>query len=148
MQPPTDKLEQPEPPDEDRGYDLVLYGHEQILRASDNGVLVAFAALAFQQIRGSESETHHNIGFGILIFSVVLCGVIHFAVGNVHIGRGRRIIRKENESRRQHLVRGFYTMLAWTAGLAQLLFIVVGLILVFAAEPPPLVQRYLIDPFL
>jgi hypothetical protein len=42
----------PESQHDSWGYDLFLYGNEQILRGSDNGTLVAFAAIAFQQIRG------------------------------------------------------------------------------------------------
>jgi hypothetical protein len=87
------------------GYELLLYGHEQVLRGSDNGVLVAFAALAFQQIRGGDSQPHYNIGFGFLILSVLLCGVVHFAMGNVHIGRGRRLIHGHHEKVRHRLTR-------------------------------------------
>ena len=90
---PSPIEEAPPQPDE-WGYDLLMYGHEQILRGSDNGVLVAFAALAFQQIRGGEPQPHYNVGFALLLFSVLMCAVIHFAMGNVYVGRARRMLRR------------------------------------------------------
>jgi hypothetical protein len=130
------------------GLELLLYGNEQILRASDNGVLVAFAALAFQQIRGGSNLPHFNVGFGILIISVLMCGVVHFAMGSFYIGRGRRLIRGDQEKLRHRLSRGFYASLAWSAGLVQLLCIVVGLILVLNAEPPEFLSRYVLKYFI
>src|SRR5262245_46466172 len=130
------------------GYDLLLYGNEQVTRGSDNGVLVAFAALAFQQIRGGTSLPHFNVGFGLLVFSVFMCGVVHFAMGSVYIGRGRRLIRGQRDRLRDRLSRGAYTTLAWSAGLIQLMCIVIGLILVAYNEPPAWlsdVLRYLPD---
>jgi len=96
------------------GYDLLLYGTEQVMRGSDNGVLVAFAALAFQQIRGGEPRPHYNVAFGFLIFSVLMCGVVHFAMGTVYVGRGRHLIRGQRERLRQRLSRGVYSTLAWS----------------------------------
>src|SRR5262245_2856468 len=133
---------------EDMGYELLLYGHEQVLRGSDNGVLVAFAALAFQQIRGGESEPHYNIGFGFLIFSVLLCGVVHFAMGNVYIGRGRRMIHRQHEKVRHRLTRGVYTLIAWLAGAVQFLCIVLGLLLLLFPDPPSWLEQYVLKYFL
>src|SRR5262245_11908462 len=108
------------------GYDLLLYGHEQILRGSDNGVLVAFAAIAFQQIRGGEAQPHFNLGFGILLVSVLMCAVVHFAMGNAYVGKARRLINRRHETRRQTAGRWLYIAVAWTAGVIQLVCIVVG----------------------
>jgi len=130
------KIDEVQAQPEEWGYELLIYGHEQILRGSDNGVLVAFAALAFQQIRGGEPKPHYNVGFGILLFSVLMCAIVHFAMGNVYVGRARRLILKRDESRRQLAVRGLYVAVAWAAGLAQLGCIVLGLILIFLPEPP------------
>ncbi len=127
---------------EDWGYDLLLYGQEQILRASDNGVLVAFAAIAFQDIRGDKLP-HYNTGFGFLLFSVLMCAVVHFALGSAFVGRARRLIRRQQESRGQFLVHGASLALAWLAGAVQLSCIVVGLILVLSQEPPPLLRDLL-----
>lgn len=133
---------------DDMGYDLLLYGTEQIMRGSDNGVLVAFAALAFQQIRGGTSLPHFNVGFGFLIFSVLMCGVVHFAMGTVYVGRGRRLIRGQNEKRRHRLSHGAYTAVAWAAGLIQLVCILVGLILVMFTEPPTWLRDHLLRYFI
>jgi hypothetical protein len=132
---------------DDLGYDLLLYGHEQILRASDTGVLVAFAALAFQQIRGGNPLPHYNVGFGFLIFSVLMCGVVHFALGSVYLGRGRRLIRGQEEKLRHLLTRGVYTLLAWGSGLLQFVLIALGLILILNANPPEWLQEYVLKYF-
>jgi hypothetical protein len=121
---------------EDRGYDLWLYGHEQMLRGSDNGVLVAFAALAFQQIRGGETLPHFKLGFALLLFSVLMCAVVHFAMGNVYVGKGRRLIDGRRQTVQQSVVRGVYLTVAWAAGVTQLVCILLGLLLVLVPEPP------------
>lgn len=132
-------------PDE-LGYDLLLYGNEQIIRASDSGVLVAFAALAFQTIR-TDKLPYANMGFGLLLFSVLLCAVVHFAIGSAYVGRGRRLIRGEKEDRRAVVLRRTHTTVAWLAGVAQLLCIVLGLLLVLVPEPPAFLRVYLLDHF-
>src|SRR5262245_26339360 len=129
--------EDSKPQPEEWGYDLLLYGHEQMLRGSDNGVLVAFAAIAFQQIRGGEPQPHFNVGFGILLFSVLMCAMVHFAMGNVYVGRARRLIHGRRETRRQLAARGLYTTIAWVAGVVQLGCVVLGLVLVLLPAPPP-----------
>jgi hypothetical protein len=144
MPPPTEN--RPAHPDE-WGYDLLLYGNEQIIRASDNGVLVAFAAIAFQEIRGGERPAHSDVGFGLLLFSVLLCAVVHFAIGSAYVGRARRLIRGQEETRRAAVFRRAHTTLAWVAGVLQLVCIVVGLLLVLLPQPPEFVRHYLIDPF-
>jgi hypothetical protein len=50
--------------------DLLVYGTDEILKGTDMGTLAAFAALAFQQIRG-KVEPHHGLGCSILLVSVV-----------------------------------------------------------------------------
>jgi hypothetical protein len=127
---------------EDRGYDLWLYGHEHMLRGSDNGVLVAFAALAFQQIRGGETLPHFKLGFALLLFSVLMCAVVHFAMGNVYLGSGRRLIDGRRQTVRQSVARGLYLSVAWTAGLTQLLCILLGLLLVLVSEPPEFLHNW------
>ena len=136
------RVEDAPPQPEEWGYDLLLYGHEQMLRGSDNGVLVAFAALAFQQIRGGESQPHYNLGFGVLLFSVLMCAVVHFAMGNAYISRARRTILRRKETWRQSALRGLSTTVAWAAGMVQLACIVVGLLLVLTPEPPAVLQRW------
>lgn len=138
--------EEPAGKPDDWGYDLLLYGNEQILRASDSGVLVAFAAIAFQEIRG-EKQPYANAGFGFLLFSVLLCAVVHFAIGSAYAGRGRRLIRGEKENWRAVVVRRTHTTVAWLAGIAQLLCIVVGLLLVLMPEPPAFLRVYFLDRF-
>src|SRR5262245_19311838 len=138
----TPRTEEAPPQPQEWGFDLLLYGHEQILRGSDTGVLVAFAALAFQQIRGGEARPHFNLGFGLLLFSVLMCAVVHFAMGNVYVGRARRLILREDETRWQGAVRGTYTLVAWAAGVVQLGCILLGLVLVLLPAPPAFLRAW------
>jgi hypothetical protein len=131
---------------DDWGYDLLLYGNEQMLRASDSGVLVAFAAVAFQEIRG-EKQLYANVGFGFLLVSVLLCAVVHFAIGSAYVGRARRLIRGQKEDWRAALLRRTHTTVAWLAGVLQLLCIIVGLLLVLLPEPPAWLREYFLDRF-
>src|SRR5262249_40441048 len=127
------------------GYDLLLSGQDEVLRGSDTGVLVAFAALAFQQIRGGGPRPHYNVGYGFLLVSVLLCAFIHFFLGTALVGRARSLLR--GRSRRRLSGSALYTTVAWAAGLLQLTCIVVGLILVLREEPPALLERYLLPYF-
>jgi hypothetical protein len=127
---------------EDRGYDLWLYGHEQMLRGSDNGVLVAFAALAFQQIRGGETQPHFKIGFALLLFSVLMCAVVHFAMGSVYLGKGRSLIDRRRLTLQQAVVHRLYLMVAWGAGLTQLVCVILGLLLILMPEPPAFLRSW------
>jgi hypothetical protein len=113
-----------------------------MLRGSDNGVLVAFAALAFQQIRGGENQPHFKVGFALLLVSVLMCAVVHFAMGNVYLGKGRRLIDGRRETLRQHAARGLYLTVAWAAGLAQLACVLLGLLLVLMPEPPAFLRAW------
>src|SRR5262245_42094718 len=107
--------EDPAAASDDFGFNLLLYGNEQILRGSDNGVLLAFAALALQQVR-EDKQPHYYVGFGFFLVSVLLCALVHFLMGNAYVGRARLLIRKKRESRRQFTVRSTYVTLAWCAG--------------------------------
>jgi hypothetical protein len=126
-------------------FDLLLYGNEQILRGSDNGTLVAFAAIAFQQIRG-KNEFHHNLACGILLFSVVMCAVIHFVIGNLYVGRARKLIRWGREPERRPLAQKVCLVMAWAAGLLQLASIVVGLLLLIPDQPPAFLENLFRSP--
>src|SRR5262245_59764161 len=75
------------------GYDLLLTGQEEVLKSSDTAVLVAFAALAFQQIRGGDPLPHYNVGYGFLLVSILLCAGLHFCLGTALVGRARGLIR-------------------------------------------------------
>jgi hypothetical protein len=139
----------PAPPDnnpESWGYDLLLYGHEQILRGSDNGTLVALGALAYQQLR-DETEAHQHVGCGFVLFSVLMCALVHLAMGNAYIGRARRIIRGEMEKRRGRGSRKFSVGLALIAALLQCLFLIIGLVLILTNRPPAFLQNYLLSWF-
>ena len=134
------QTEEPSSQTEEWGYNLLLYGNEQVIRASDNGVLVAFAAIAFQEIRG-EKLPHHTAGFSLLLISVLLCAIVHFAIGNAYVGRAKRLIRRQKDPGRRSFVQWLYTTVAWLAGVTQLIFIVLGLTLVLMPEPPAFVRE-------
>lgn len=128
------------------GYDLLLYGNDQVIRGSDTGTLVAFGAIAFQELRGN-SQPHQHFGCGLLLFSVLLCAVVHFAVGGASVGRARTIIRGSSEGRRERLMRRTNNAVAWVATALQFVLILVGTILVLKETPPALLQKYLISLF-
>src|SRR5262245_639015 len=142
MRVPTEETAHPR----EWGYDLLMYGQEEILKGSDTAVLVAFAALAFQQIRGGEPQPHYNVGYGILLVSVLLCALIHFFLGTALVGRGRRLIGRRAQGARV-TVSGLWSAVAWLAGLLQLLCVIVGLVLILREEPPALLERYLLPYF-
>src|SRR5262249_27496199 len=96
---------------DDKGYDLLLYGQEEVLRASEMAVLAAFAALAYQQLR-EEKGPFAGVASALLLVSVFLCAVVHFFLGTVFVGRGRRLIRKQEETRKHKIVRGVQITLA------------------------------------
>ena len=128
------------------GYDLLLYGNEQIIRGSDTGTLVALGAIAFQQIRG-KGQPHQHVGCGLLLFSVVLCAIVHFAVGSASVGRARSIIRSAKETRAARLFRRTNQLVAWMCAAIQFLFIVVGATLVLKETPPAFLHKYLLSLF-
>jgi hypothetical protein len=131
---------------ENWGYDLLLYGNDQVIRGSDTGTLVAFGAIAFQELKG-KSQPHQHFGCGILLFSVLLCAVVHFAVGGASVGRARAIIRGSKETTRHRLVRKTNQVIAWIAAALQFALIVVGITLVLKATPPAILQKYLLSLF-
>jgi hypothetical protein len=110
---------QHEPDQNERAYNLLLYGNEQMIQGSDNVTLVAFAALAYQQIRG-KGEPHHNLGCGLLLFSVLMCALVHFSLGNAYVSQARRMIRGGNETTTKAIRRRFFLALALIAALVLL----------------------------
>lgn len=96
------------------GYDLLLYGNEHIIRGSDTGTLVALGAIAFQELRG-KAQPHQQFGCSLLLLTVLLCAVVHFAVGGASIGRARNIIRGRKESRGHRAFRLTNQVIAWIA---------------------------------
>jgi hypothetical protein len=120
---------------EDHGRELLLYGLEQILRAADTGVLVAFAGLAFQQLRDVK-QPHHEAGVGLLLVSVFLCAIVHFSIGHSYLSRARRLIRRPTDADRAGPVRLIAIAVAILAGLIQFACIVVALIVLLASSPP------------
>src|SRR5262245_23372087 len=123
-------------PQEEWGQELLLYGQEQILRGADTAVLVAFAAMAFQELRGGEKLPHHNLAFGLLLISVLFCAIVHFTLGNAYVSRGKKLLRKQKEAERRLSSPRVFTTLSYSAGILQLLFVVAGLILLFLPETP------------
>jgi hypothetical protein len=127
---------------ESRAFELLLYGNEQIIAGSDNGTLVAFAALAFQQIRG-KGEFHQDIGCGLLLFSVLMCALVHLGIGNAYVGRARKLIRGGHDRFRHMVLRRSSLILAFTAATVQFLSILIGCYLILVSKPPPGVERVL-----
>ncbi|MDR3619193.1 MAG: hypothetical protein P4L85_07570 [Paludisphaera borealis] len=128
------------------GYDLLRYGNEEIIRGSDTGTLVAFGAIAFQELKG-EGLPHQHFGCGMLLFSVLLCAVVHFAVGGATIGRGQHIINGEQETRGNYYFRKTNQLIAWVAAALQFIMTVIGILLVLKSTPPPFLEKHLMSWF-
>jgi hypothetical protein len=128
---------------ENWGYELLLYGNEQIIRGSDTGTLVALGAIAFQELKGKPLP-HHQFGCGLLLLSVLLCAVVHFAVGGASVGRARTIIRGSKETRGHRIFRQTNQLVAWIAAALQFALILVGVWLVLKGTPPVFLHRYLL----
>lgn len=128
--------------DHSLGYELLLYGNEQILRGSDNGTLVAFVAIAFQQIRG-RGEFHNDVGCGLLLFSVLMCAVVHFSIGYAYVGRAAKMLEHRREGRRDVWIRRRFIHLAWFATLIQFVLVFMGSALILYEKAPPWMERWL-----
>ncbi|QDV35084.1 hypothetical protein [Tautonia plasticadhaerens] len=130
------------------GQELLFFGNEEILRGSDNGTLVAFAAIAFQELRGG-GESVHRVGCIFLLFSVLFCALVHFALGNAYIYRARSMIRRQPSSRprRRAVFRVVNLGLVWVTVLSQFACLAVGLLLILPERPPGLLVRHLLPLF-
>jgi hypothetical protein len=126
---------------ENSGTELLVYGTDEILKGTDMGTLVAFAALAFQQIRG-KGEPHHGLGCILLLFSVLMCAIVHLAIGNAYVGRAKMILKRRQVKRRHHLVRQASYGIAWLAATGQFLSLVIGMVLIMLEKTPPLLLKY------
>jgi hypothetical protein len=127
---------------EEFGADLLVYGTDEILKGTDTATLVAFAALAYQQIKG-KGEPHQDFGCVLLLLSVLACAVVHISIGNAYVGRARMILRRTHGNRRQALVRMASYGVAWLAATIQFLTLIAGLILILLEKPPAQLIRYL-----
>jgi hypothetical protein len=136
----------PEPGFDNFGADLLVYGTDEILKGTDTATLVAFAALAYQQIKG-KGAAHQDFGCVLLLISVLACAAVHVSIGNAYVGRARMILRQVEATRRQQLVRMASYGFAWFAALIQFLSLMSGLVLILLEKPPAALMRYL-KPFL
>lgn len=132
--------ESPEPQTEEWGQELLLHGQEQMLRGADTGVLVAFAAMAFQELRGGDKLPQHDIAFGLLLLSVLFCAVVHFTLGNAYVWRGRRLLRGQKADTRRLSGQRIFAVLACVAGVLQLLCILAGLVILLSPNAPAFFQ--------
>jgi hypothetical protein len=126
--------------------DLLVYGTDEILKGTDTATLVAFAALAYQQIKG-KGAPHHNLGCILLLISVLACAIVHLSIGNAYVGRARMILKRHEPTRRQHLVRMASYGIAWAAAAVQFVSLLGGLLLILIEKPPAMLMKY-IKPFL
>jgi hypothetical protein len=126
--------------------DLLMYGMEHVVRGSDTGTLVAFAALAFQQIRG-KADPHHSLGCGILLISVLMCAVVHLAIGNAYVERAKEIFKRSMNTRRHRLIRWVSYSIAWIASILQFVFVLAGTLLILFEKAPPFVVKHVLPYF-
>ena len=125
---------------------MLLFGTQEIVRGSDTGTLGAFAALAFQQIRG-KGEPHHQLGCGFLLFSILMCALVHVATGNAYFRRAKLILRESSEARRHLMIKRVSFTGAVVAALIQLVCLALGTILVLLERPPDLLKTFIMDHF-
>jgi hypothetical protein len=126
--------------------DLMMYGMEHVVRGSDTGTLVAFAALAFQQIRG-KGEVHHTFACGLLLLSVLMCAVVHFAIGNAYVERAKLLFHRRPETRRHRVVRWASYSVAWVASILQFVGVVAGTGLILLEKPPAFMVKHVLPWF-
>jgi hypothetical protein len=140
----TPELEpDPEPESEVSWSELLSFGTEQILKGTDTGTLVAFAALAFNGMR-DKKEPHHGLGCSFLLFSLLMCALVHFAIGSDYVGRARMILRRKRETHLRHRsIRRAWYGITWMAAIVQVFTLVTGLGLILREKPPTLVLEYL-----
>jgi hypothetical protein len=124
------------------GADLLVYGTDEILKGTDTATLVAFAALAYQQIKG-KGEAHQDLGCILLLISVLACAVVHLSIGNAYVGRARLILKKQEATRRQQLLRVASYGTAWLAAGLQFTTLLGGLVLILLQKPPVMLMRFL-----
>jgi hypothetical protein len=120
--------------------EMLLFGTQEIVRGSDTGTLGAFASLAFQQIRG-KGLPHQQLGCGLLLFSVLMCALVHVATGNAYFRRAKQILREPSEARRHLMIKRVSFTGALIAALIQLVFLGVGIFLVLIEEPPAVLNQ-------
>jgi hypothetical protein len=137
---------EPEAEADNSWLDLLMYGMEHVVRGSDTGTLVAFAALAFQQIRG-KADPHHSLGCGILLISVLMCAVVHLAIGNAYVERAKEIFRRSMNTRRHRLIRWVSYSVAWIASILQFVFVLAGTLLILFEKAPPFVVKHVLPYF-
>jgi hypothetical protein len=146
MRPVMSRGVSPQQESEEFGADLLVYGTDEILKGTDTATLVAFAALAYQQIKG-KGEPHQNFGCILLLISVLACAIVHLSIGNAYVGRARLILKRTHGNRRQALVRMASYATAWLAAAAQFVTLIVGLVLILIEKPTAQMMKYL-KPFL
>ncbi len=127
---------------EEFGADLLVYGTDEILKGTDTATLVAFAALAYQQIKG-KGEPHQDFGCVLLLLSVLACAIVHLSIGNAYVGRARMILKRTHVGRRSQLLRMASYWTAWLAATFQFVTLIVGLILILIDKPHAQVIKYL-----
>jgi hypothetical protein len=146
MRPVTSRGAAPERESEEFGSDLLVYGTDEILKGTDTATLVAFAALAYQQIQG-KGDPHQDFGCVLLLLSVLACAIVHLSIGNAYVGRARMILKRRVVSRRQQVVRMASYGVAWLAATCQFVTLIAGLILILLDKPSAVLMKYL-KPFL
>ena len=127
---------------EEFGADLLVYGTDEILKGTDTATLVAFAALAYQQIKG-KGDPHQDFGCVLLLLSVLACAIVHLSIGNAYVGRARMILKRTHSGRRQQLVRMASYGVAWLAATFQFVTLIGGLVLILLEKPPVTLVKYL-----
>jgi hypothetical protein len=139
---PSPDREPEAPTDDSTVLDMLLFGTQEIVRGSDTGTLGAFAALAFQQIRG-KGEAHQQLGCGILLFSVLMCALVHVATGSAYFRRAKQILRETSDARRQLMIKRVSFAGAVVAAVIQLLFLAAGIFLILVDKPPAVFLRFI-----
>lgn len=140
--PAPEVLRHDEMTDDTMVLEMLLYGTQEVVRGSDTGTLGAFAALAFQQIRG-KSEPHHQLGCGLLLFSVLMCALVHVATGSAYFRRAKQILRETSDARRQLMIKRVSFAGAVVAAIIQLIFLGIGMFLILVDKPPAMFHQFI-----
>lgn len=122
-------------------YDLLIYGKELILRGSNQGTLVAVAAIALQSVR-PKAEDVQSFGCAILVFSILMSALAHFCLGNADVVKAHKMVTKQAETAWETRFRGMNIAAAWIAGVLQFITLIVGILLVLPNDPPDFLARW------
>ena len=79
----------------------------------------------------------------LLLFSVLMCALVHVATGSAYFRRAKQILRETSDARRQLMIKRVSFAGAVVAAVIQLIFLGAGIFLILVDKPPALFLRFI-----